>query len=664
MLQEALITEQLLNPKGGSSAWFPAEEAALTLPAGGTVSQWAAAHREFPKDASFPGRWDPRKAPYAVEPMDAFIDPEVERITLMAGARSVKTEIWLNMLGYVISQDPGPVLVVMPTENKVKRICKRITKMIKASPDLRQYLTGNSDDLQKKSIVLRHMEIIFATAGSAADLGEFEAKYIFESETDTYPANVGDQGSPTQMAEMRARTFWNRKIITESKPILEEGFISQDYARSDQRQFYVPCPWCGGYQVLDFWRLKHRGEPLMQWPPDQRDPDYIKAARAAVYECRFCLEEIEEHDKPEMIAAGVWGVEEESEAGEARARERGAGRPSTPAANTHQGYWWNALYSPFATWQEMAAKYFEVKDDRNQLRTFFNEWRGLPFKEVIKIRETGSLIEGEHSLKSNRPALEVPDNTVALTLGADNHKRGLAVTVWAWERLAPKIYSQHLIRYGWLADFQELEGWLFDDVYYNQDGSLVYRIWRAALDTGGGEGYTGDATLTAQAYDWLRINGGRCKGQVYGVKGASQRIASGNRMQPRPIDKMPSGKPLPGGLQLWILDTHSLKDEFWSRVEAGRVFFHAETGEDFARQLTAEAREWDQRKKNWFWRQQGNQPNHYLDAGIYGAAMADPECRRGLEVLPMPQRESEPIVEAADINPITGKPRGSYWGRR
>ena len=120
------------------AVWFPGERAALTPPPILTVSQWAEAHREFPKDASFPGRWDPHKAPYAVGPMDAFTDPQVERITLVGAARSVKTEIWLNMLGYIICHDPGPTLVVMPTETKVKRICRRITKMIKASPELRK----------------------------------------------------------------------------------------------------------------------------------------------------------------------------------------------------------------------------------------------------------------------------------------------------------------------------------------------------------------------------------------------------------------------------------------------------------------------------------------------------------------------------------------------
>lgn len=187
--------------------WWPLERAALALPENLTVSQWAERYREFPKDASIPGRWSNRVAPFACGPMDAFTNPQVERITLMASARSVKTEILLNMLGYVICQDPGPVLWVGPTEKSVKRACRRIQRMIKESSELSRHLTGNPDDLQKKGIILDNLEIIFATAGSAADLGEFEARYIFEDETDKYPADVEGQGSPTQMAEMRGRTF-------------------------------------------------------------------------------------------------------------------------------------------------------------------------------------------------------------------------------------------------------------------------------------------------------------------------------------------------------------------------------------------------------------------------------------------------------------------------
>lgn len=630
-------------------SWFPAELAILSMPTDLTVSEWAAAHREFPQDASFPGRWDPHKAPFAVAPMDAFISPVVERITLMGSARSVKTEIWLNMLGYVIAQDPGPVLIVGPTDLRVKEICERVTNMIKASPDLNQYLTGNPDHLQTKKIILKHMRIIFATAGSASDLASFEARYIFETETDKYPSSAGGFGSPTQMAEMRARTFFNRKIITDSTPTEPEGFINKDFQRSERRQYWVPCPFCNGYQVLDFFRVKHRGAKLMAWPKELQAPEYIMQMRPAVYECRYCLAEIEERQKMVMLARGIWGAENP---------EPDGSRPADLAPASHEGFAWGAEISPFATWTEMAAKFFEVKDDREQLKTFWNEWLGKAFKEVIQTQPAYSLIEGENSLKTPRSALEVPDNVVALTLGADNHKRGLAVTIWAWERLALRIYNQHLVRYGWLADYLELEQWLFEDVYLNHDGSLTYRIWRGALDTGGGEGFTGDASLTVQAYEWLRA---RSQGRVWGIKGASRRFLGGNKMNHSRIDKLPGGKAMPQGLHLWILDTNALKDTFWSRVEAGRVFFHSSTGEDFVRQLTAESREWDQQKRQWIWRQQGNQPNHYLDATIYAAAMADPECNAGLEVLPMPQPE-KPAPEDAGINPLTGLPWGKFLG--
>ncbi|MHB8071547.1 MAG: terminase gpA endonuclease subunit [Candidatus Cryosericum sp.] len=644
--------------------WYPAERSALTLPAGLTVSQWAADHREFPPGSSSPGRWDVVKGRLAEGPMDAFNEPRVERITLIAAARSLKTNIMLNMLGYAISQDPAPALWVSSTDSAVKRACRRVRGMIRISPELRRFRTGNPDDEQTKSIVLKHMEGIFATAGSAADLGDFEARFVLEDETDKYPQDVGEQGSPPQMAEMRAQSYWNRKIVTACTPTVPEGFITKDYDRSDRRRFWVPCLFCGGYQVLDFSRVTHAGEKVGQWPKEKRQPDYIKLNRVARYRCFFCEKEIEESARAGMLDQGLWipggsplgggAITADFMWNDPPVTREGSHAPVEFAI--HQGFWWNGLYSPAITWSEMAAKFFEVYQDRQQLKTWVNLWDGKPWKEIISVREPCSLVAGEDSLVTGRPELEVPDNVVALTLGADNHKRGLAVSVWAWERLAPRVYNQHLIRYGWL-DFEDLGRWMFDDVYHNRDGSLVYRVWRGALDTGGGHEQGGDTSLTEQAYEWLRSRG---QGRVFGVKGSSGRHNSGNRMKGSRVDRMPGGKALPGGLQLWMLDTHAFKDAFWSRVESGRVFFHKGTGEEFARQLTAEAREWDQKKKQWLWQQQGSQPNHYLDTTVYAAAMADPECWGGLEVVPLPVAAKKEMRSREEVNPFTGKPQGSF----
>ena len=134
--------------------WSAAERAAWAPPEDITVSQWAEKHRVLPKQSAIPGLWNNRLVPYAVGVMDAFNDPMVERITIMASVQSAKTESAYNMLGYAISQDPAPALVVMPTDKTLKRVNKRLQDMIMESPELRKYLTGNPDDLQKRLIML------------------------------------------------------------------------------------------------------------------------------------------------------------------------------------------------------------------------------------------------------------------------------------------------------------------------------------------------------------------------------------------------------------------------------------------------------------------------------------------------------------------------------
>jgi phage terminase large subunit GpA-like protein len=624
--------------------WFPGEQGALTLPTNLTVSQWAEAHREFPKDASFPGRWDPHKAPYAVAPMDAFTDPLVERITLMGAARSVKTEIWLNMLGYLICQDPGPVLVVMPTETKVKRICRRITKMIKASPELRKYVTGNPDDLQKKSIVLKHMEIIFATAGSAADLGEFEARYVFESEADKYPETVGGYGSPTQMAEMRTRTFWNRKIVTESTPTDPEGFISKDYGRSNRGTFWVPCPECGGYQVLDFFRIKHRGTKLMEWPKELQKAEYIREKQPAVYECRYCQAEIEERQKPAMVAQGIWSLEQEDPDGS---------RPLAVCPASHVGYWWAGQISPFMTWSEMAAKFFEVKEDREQLKTFWNEWLGLPWKEVIQQRPAAAVLK----LCTARPALVVPEETLGLTIGIDSQRRGFWAVIRAWVLTLDGLRESHKIRHGFVESFGDLERWIFEDVYRTENSGVEHRVWAGLIDTGGGLMGEGEATLTTQVYDWLRRSG---RGRIFGSKGASKSL-NGRLAIRGAIEHYPSGKAIPGGLVLWRLDTHALKDFLWAWVENGRFHLDADTDEIYAAHLAAEVKERNKRGQL-VWTVQYGRDNHLLDCEVMAMAAAQ---AFNIWLLPRPETlRVEPEDEKRGLNPLTGRPYGTFLGGR
>jgi len=607
-------------------AWTERERDAWAPPEDLRVSEWAERYRMLSSRSAAPGPW--KNTPYyTVEVMDAFIDPIVERITIMASVQSSKTESIYNTLGFAIDQDPAPALVMMPTLTTLRRVNKRIEGMIRDCPRLSKHLTGNQDDLTRQEIRLDNMTIYFATAGSSADLRNVEARYVYMDETDDYEGGVSDQGSPIEMGEARATTFWNRKINHTCTPTTVDGYIAIEYEKSDKARYWVPCPYCRGYQVLSFWQVKHAGETVGQWPKDRRDPDYILAYRVGRYECEHCGAEIDDRDKRWMLRYGTWVPEGH------RIEKDGTVEIPRPRS-IHRGFWWSALYSPWRTFSDVAAKYFASKDDLEKYKTFVNLWLAEPWKEITRQREDSELL----GLLTERPQLVVPSGTLALTAGIDNQKYGKWIVIRAWRRIEQSIES-HLIRHGFVETWAELEKWLFEDVYTIEDSGIALQVWRAGIDIGGGEtdGEDSDETMTEQVYDWIRASG---QGIVYGVKGASRQIEGGRKMKLSIIDKMPGkrGRPIPGGIKIWILDTNRIKDAIWSRIDTGKFFLNADIDEVYFRHMTAEAKQKDRRGRV-SWQVQGSRANHSLDAEVYAAAMADPECDGGVMVLKPPSAQ-------------------------
>lgn len=640
--------------------WTRRERDAWRPPENLMVSEWAERYRMLsPRQAAAPGPWMNR-AYYTVEPMDAILDPHVEQITIMASVQSSKTESAYNIIGYAIDQDPGPVLVAMPSLEGVRRAKDRIQLMIETSPALADHLTGSKDDLTRKEIRLDNSSVYIVTAGSSMDMRMVEARYVIRDECDSYE-DLPNEGDPMSLLAARATTFWNRKIIDISTCTTESGKIAIEYARSDRRKFYVPCPRCGGYQVLSFWRIKCRGEELGKWPADKRARDVIRREDLAVYECEHCGCEIENREKRRMLRFGTWIPE-----GHPISRD---GTTDIPRPrSSHVGYWWSALYSPWLSWSDLAAEFYEVRKDREKYKTFWNLKLTELWKEVIRHRETSEILK----LRTNRPELICPPGTIAVTAGIDNQKTGRWTTIWAHTRIGD-VFGSALIRYGYHEKWEDLEKWLFLDLYRIDGTGIMLPVWRAGIDTGGGESEEDDTTMTEEVYEWLRRSG---RGVVFGVKGSSRLFEGGRRMKSSIIDRMPSrqgrqGRLIPGGIKLWHIDTGTMKDALWSRIESGRLDLHAATGEDFARQFAAEVKERDKRGRV-AWVVQGGRANHLLDASVYAHAMADPECDGGVMVLahpsePVPKRPPDPPAAPAlnDMHKrLNSRPVNPWAGRR
>ena len=101
--------------KKDRNIWSEKERSAWMRPEKITVSEWADKFRFLnPITSAEPGRWKTQRTPYLRGIMDAFTDPYCEEITVMAASQIGKTEAMLNMLAFLIDQDPGPTLMVLP----------------------------------------------------------------------------------------------------------------------------------------------------------------------------------------------------------------------------------------------------------------------------------------------------------------------------------------------------------------------------------------------------------------------------------------------------------------------------------------------------------------------------------------------------------------------
>ena len=109
---------------------------------------------------------------------------------------------------------------------------------------------------------------------------------------------------------------------------------------------------------------------------------------------------------------------------------------------------------------------------------------------------------------------------------------------------------------------------------------------------------------------------------------------------------MPDGKPLPGGLILWEINTWAVKDkiQFHLTIEedkSGRFTFHSGTDRVFIEHLLSEEKRL-QKDGSWDWVQVRKQ-NHLLDCTAIAFGLADPEAAGGIMIhRPAPQTLQRP----------------------
>lgn len=377
-----------------------------------TVSQWADANRILPSHSPKPGRWRTDFVPYLRDIMDSLGNDVIREVVFAKSAQVGGTSCGENWLAYLIDNDPCGILMLWPTEKKLRSWSRKMLKsLIEDTPCLAAKFPQSGRRETGQTISSREFPggfLQLLTAKSTSDLRSTTARCGIVEETDEIDAEIKGQGDPIEQFDARFRNFWNSKQYKVSTPTIEGSRIWGEYEKSTQHRFHVPCPHCGHEQTLK-WRdgtddQDEAGAYRLIWQEDENG-EVIPGATA--YLCESCDEIIQEHHKMAMLLAGRW-----------------------IATHPHRfvvGYHINTLYSPLCTWDDIARAFLKAKRSPEKMQTFVNLWLGLPYKEP------GSKIDA--SFLKNRAetygeGIVVPHGVGMLVAGVDVQGDRLEIAVW------------------------------------------------------------------------------------------------------------------------------------------------------------------------------------------------------------------------------------------
>lgn len=561
------------------------------------IDQWADEYMRIPRDtgAAEPGQYRTSRTPYAREPMRCLSPAHpCKRVITMVASQLMKTQIGLNWIGGLMHMAPSNILALLPSLGLAKRVSSRITKTIKATPVLRERVAANRSRDSRNTMDTKEFEggtLYVTTAGSAANLSELSARYVYGDEIDRWEVDIGEEGDPIELAETRGSTFGrNAKFYFSSSPTIKGASrICDLFDGSDQRYYYVPCPNCGHMQTLEWERLH-----------------YSKDFSLVHYQCAGpeCDVLIEEYHKGEMLANGEW-----------RAHAEGDGETI--------GFHLNALYSPLGwmDWKSLAkqfekAKKAQAKGDLEPMQVFYNT-RLAKVWDAAQEQTKADVLRQRARLEAFTLG-SMPAAVLMITGAVDVQANRLEFMAMGW--------SVGMER--WVIDYQVVSGdpadertWAALDellkAKYRHPCGVGLGILAVAVDSGGHH--------TDEVYQFCRVRRWR---NVFAIKGASKPGKPVIAQRPSMVDVTWKGQTERNGAELWFVGTDTAKDWIYNRYPfesgPGALHFANDLPDDFFDQCVAERKvaRYIRGHKRIEWVKGKAERNEALDLMVYCLAMA------------------------------------------
>lgn len=376
--------------------------AGMTPPDDLTVTQWAEAKRRLSAEsAAEPGPWRTERTPYLREPMDAFTDPKVRHIVMVAASQVGKSEFLNNCIGYIIDEDPGSILFIHPTTIDAQEYSKlRIAPMLRDSPALRQKIAApKSRDSHNTILQKAYPGGILTMCGSteAHALASKPIRYVFGDERDRWATSAGNEGDPWDLAMARQTTFYNAKAVEVSTTTIKNASaIEAAYYTGTMERWNSKCPHCGEYHEI-------------RWSDIRFEYDEIIVSHKKTYKVK----------KVYYTCPGCGCISTEAEMKRAPAKWI-AENPEAYGQGT-RSFWLNAFVSQWASWESIVLKYLNALGSTKKIQVVFNTCFGEPWEDRGDIEDEDSLLarREDYGKDKNGEPVELPPGVLVLTAGVD-----------------------------------------------------------------------------------------------------------------------------------------------------------------------------------------------------------------------------------------------------
>ena len=370
-----------------------------------SVSEWSDKYRRLsPENSAEPGRWRTSRTPYLQEPMKAFTDPKVHRIVVVASSQVGKTEMLMNMLGYAIDIDPGPIMWVTPTQDNAEDFSKRrIAPMIRDTKPLKRKIEPSKSRSKDNTVLKKKYPggmLTLTGSNSPANLAATPSRYVFGDEMDRWSTDAGGEGDPWGLLEARTTTFFNHKMVQVSTPTIKgHSAIETAFSLGTQEYWSAECPHCREYNFVEFDNIRFEYESN---EIQEKKQYLIKKIQYCCPKCG-CVSSETEIKK----AKHIW-----------------IAKNPNAYKNGVRSFWINAFSSPWMSWSKIILKFLQAEGDPIKLKVVFNTLLGQLWEDRGDLRTDDQMLENRETYEA-----ELPDGVLCLTCGVDTQDNRLEYEV-------------------------------------------------------------------------------------------------------------------------------------------------------------------------------------------------------------------------------------------